>query len=44
MLIEAVSEMESELPTGDQESLIEFDRQSQMKIELLRMLIIVFSK
>ncbi|QDT46300.1 hypothetical protein Pan258_03180 [Symmachiella dynata] len=44
VLIESVSDMESDLPMGDQESLIEFDRQSQMKIELLRMLIIVFSK
>ncbi len=43
-LIESVAAMESDLPARDQDSLIEFDRQSQLKIDLLRMLIIVYSK
>lgn len=43
-LIEAVWERESARPAGDQDSLIEYDRQSQLKYDLLRMLIIVYSK
>ncbi len=43
-LIESVSELESDPPASDQDSLIEYDRQSQLKNDLLRMLIIVYSK
>lgn len=43
-LIEAVWSRQSPGPAGDQDSLIEYDRQSQLKYDLLRMLIIVYSK